>query len=98
MRTARHQAGRHARGIPVVGVQQRHWDTRQRACAANLDLVTPGWLVMYLVYSRQFYAVPVCGNEDPVAVGSLRELREAIGSAEYPADGPGASTARDACG
>ncbi|MEV5411507.1 hypothetical protein AB0K60_22050 [Thermopolyspora sp. NPDC052614] len=32
---------------------------RQRAAAAGLDLIEPRWLVMYRVWARRFYAVPV---------------------------------------
>lgn len=35
------------------------WDVRQRAAAAGLDLIEPHWLVIYRVWARRFYAVPV---------------------------------------
>ncbi|GII85649.1 hypothetical protein Ssi03_36390 [Sphaerisporangium siamense] len=35
----------------------RDWDGGQKARAAHLDLLEPGWLVLYGPYHRRFYAI-----------------------------------------
>ncbi|MET8141465.1 hypothetical protein ABZU32_14255 [Sphaerisporangium sp. NPDC005288] len=36
---------------------RKAWDEKQQARAGQLGLLEPGWLVMYGVYSRRFYAI-----------------------------------------
>ncbi|MFC6082453.1 hypothetical protein [Sphaerisporangium aureirubrum] len=50
-------SGRHRQGRPPVAPAHREWDTVQKARAAQLDLLEPGWLVLYGPYFRRFCAI-----------------------------------------
>ncbi|GGK97024.1 hypothetical protein Sme01_35370 [Sphaerisporangium melleum] len=56
--TGRHRLGGRAAvpESPARGDGQV-WDEKQQARAGQLGLLEPGWLVIYGVYSRRFYAI-----------------------------------------
>ncbi|GAA3813409.1 hypothetical protein GCM10022226_37670 [Sphaerisporangium flaviroseum] len=78
-------AGRHRHGRPATELGRREWDTAQKARAAQLDLLEPGWLVLYGPYYRRFYAIalvsvviePVVEASGPEELRTLMRLAEA---------------------
>ncbi|WP_329085678.1 MULTISPECIES: ATP-binding protein [unclassified Streptosporangium] len=66
--------GRHRRGEPVDQRGPRLWDREQREVAALLDQAEVGWLVMYGVGGRRFYAIAVGGEPLVVQAGTAEEL------------------------
>ncbi|WP_424535098.1 hypothetical protein ACOZ38_33705 [Sphaerisporangium viridialbum] len=56
-RTRRSPSGRHRYGRPATVPDRQEWDSAQKARAAQLDLLEPGWLVLYGPYYRRFYAI-----------------------------------------
>jgi hypothetical protein len=53
----RRPIGRHRQGRPLIRPKRREWDSAEKARAAQLDLLEPGWLVLYGLYYRRFYAI-----------------------------------------
>ncbi|WP_326644449.1 ATP-binding protein [Streptosporangium sp. NBC_01755] len=69
-------SGRHRRGEPVDQRGPRQWDREQREVAARLDRAEAGWLVMYGVGGRRFYAIAAGWVPEPLVVqaGTAEEL------------------------
>ncbi|MFI6456538.1 ATP-binding protein [Streptosporangium amethystogenes] len=61
-------SGRHRRGEPVDQRGPRQWDREQREVAARLDRAEAGWLVMYGVGGRRFYAIAAGQVPEPLVV------------------------------
>lgn len=82
--TRRPPAGRHRHGRPATRPNHREWDSAQKARAAQLDLLEPGWLVLYGPYYRRFYAIARTGAVfDPVVEATTpEELRSLMRQAE----------------
>ncbi|GII83980.1 hypothetical protein Ssi03_19700 [Sphaerisporangium siamense] len=83
-RTRRPSTGRHRHGLAATVPDRREWDTAQKASAAQLDLLEPGWLVLYGSYYRRFYAI-ACVNtvaERLVEASDPDELRALMRQAE----------------
>ncbi|WP_248965300.1 hypothetical protein [Sphaerisporangium perillae] len=84
-RMRRAPAGRHRHGRLVSMPDRREWDIAQKARAAQLDLLEPGWLVLYGPYYRRFYAIarmnavtePLVEASGPEELRSLMRLAEA---------------------
>lgn len=80
---ARHATGRHRLGAALMPWVRIRWDIRQRAAAAGLDAIEPGWLVIYRVWARRFYAVPMWplagrpGIEADTVAGLRARMRQA---------------------
>src|SRR5690348_1579342 len=55
--TGRHRLRRSATVPEPPDVERKAWDEKQQARAEQLGLLEPGWLVIYGVYSRRFYAI-----------------------------------------
>lgn len=56
-RVRRQPIGRHRQGRPLIQPVRRDWDSAEKARAAQLDVLEPGWLVLYGPYYRRFYAI-----------------------------------------
>ncbi|MEU3166058.1 ATP-binding protein [Streptosporangium sp. NPDC006930] len=75
-------SGRHRRGEPVDQRGPRRWDREQREVADRLDRAETGWLVMYGVGGRRFYAIAVGGEPLVVQAGTAEELCALMREAE----------------
>ncbi|MER6829776.1 ATP-binding protein [Streptosporangium sp. NPDC000563] len=75
-------SGRHRRGEPVDQRGPRRWDREQREVADRLDRAETGWLVMYGVAGRRFYAIAVGGEPLVVQAGTAEELCALMREAE----------------
>ncbi|MEU8202639.1 ATP-binding protein [Streptosporangium sp. NPDC049046] len=75
-------SGRHRRGEPVDQRGPRRWDREQREVADQLDRAETGWLVMYGVGGRRFYAIAVGGEPLVVQAGTAEELCALMREAE----------------
>ncbi|GII87947.1 hypothetical protein Ssi03_59370 [Sphaerisporangium siamense] len=69
----------------------RRWDPAERAAAAQLDQLEPGWFVTYGVGSRRFVAIAAWRVPSPLRIetASIKELRELMREAESEAARPG---------
>jgi hypothetical protein len=89
-RTRRPPAGRHRQGRPSTVPDRREWDSAHKARATQLDLLEPGWLVLYGPYYRRFYAIARTSTvaEAVVEATGIEELRSLMRQAETaPAQG-----------
>ncbi|MFF5111788.1 ATP-binding protein [Streptosporangium sp. NPDC000509] len=75
-------SGRHRRGESVDRRGPRRWDREQREVADRLDRAETGWLVMYGVGGRRFYAIAVGGEPLVVQAGTAEELCALMREAE----------------
>ncbi|GHH70511.1 hypothetical protein GCM10017673_22510 [Streptosporangium violaceochromogenes] len=78
-------SGRHHRdGRARVPVRRRLWDGPARAEAARLERSHSGWVVLYGVGSRRFFAMAAWPVPEPVMVSAptAEELGERMGEAE----------------
>lgn len=81
----RHGGGRHRAGAALTPWARVRWDVRERAAAAGLDSIEPGWLVVWRLWARRFYAVPAwplplpgrLGVESRTVAGLQEEMRQA---------------------
>jgi hypothetical protein len=82
--TRRPSSGRHRQGRPSTQPNHHEWDSAQRAKAAQLDLLEPGWLVLYGPYYRRFYAIARTSavSESVVEATTPEELRALMRQAE----------------
>jgi hypothetical protein len=62
--------GRHRCGVPYTPVRRRRWDERQRAQAAHLDALEPGWAILYGPWSRVFFAFAAWPAPRALVVGA----------------------------
>ncbi len=75
--------GRHRAGGAHIPVYPRLWDGPARAQAELLERSNPGWVVLYGVGSRHFYAVAAWPApeplllRDPTSEGLAEQMREA---------------------
>ncbi|GII87905.1 hypothetical protein Ssi03_58950 [Sphaerisporangium siamense] len=94
-RRARRNRGRHRVGAPSVPIAPRRWDVAERAAAALLDRMEPGWFVTYGVGSRRFAAIAVWSTPVPLMVqaATIEELRDLMREAELDPARPGLSWA-----
>ncbi|MEV5411433.1 hypothetical protein AB0K60_21665 [Thermopolyspora sp. NPDC052614] len=84
-RAGRHGGGRHRAGAACTPWARVRWDVRERAAAAGLDAIEPGWLVIWRLWARRFYAVPawplpwagLLGVESRTVAGLQEEMRRA---------------------
>ncbi|RCG32121.1 hypothetical protein DQ384_06300 [Sphaerisporangium album] len=87
--------GRHRVGArPALHVTPRSWDQAERATAARLDQVEPGWCVFYGIGLRKFVAIPLWRAPAHLRVeaATVEDLREQMREAEL---GAMASIGRD---
>ncbi|GHE27607.1 hypothetical protein GCM10017673_32270 [Streptosporangium violaceochromogenes] len=77
-------AGRHRAGQAHSIVHRRVWDGPARAEAERLERSRPGWVVLYGVGSRRFYAIATWPVPQPVMVSAptAEGLEERMGEAE----------------
>lgn len=92
MRAAeRYGTGRHRRGSAQRPWTRVRWDARERAAAEALNTIEPGWLVMYRLWARKFYAISAWplpdwdGVEAATVVGLRARMRQAELSIDRPA-------------
>ncbi|MEV6981273.1 hypothetical protein AB0M95_08445 [Sphaerisporangium sp. NPDC051017] len=79
-------AGRHVLGGPVGEVRPGCWDEREKAVAAQIDQLEPGWLVMYGVWSRRFFAIAAwSGVPLMIEARDAEDLRHQMREAELDA-------------
>ncbi|MET8141835.1 ATP-binding protein [Sphaerisporangium sp. NPDC005288] len=78
------QKGRHRQGAGFEQVVRRQWDLAERAAAHQLDLLEPGWTVLYGVGTRRFYALATWPAPEAVIVQArdTDELRRLMREAE----------------
>lgn len=76
--------GRHRSGQTRVPVHRRLWDGPARAEAERLERSWPGWVILYGVGSRRFFAMAAWPVPEPVMVSasSAEGLEERMGEAE----------------
>ncbi|GHE37595.1 hypothetical protein GCM10017673_45060 [Streptosporangium violaceochromogenes] len=76
--------GRHRAGQAPTTVHRRAWDGPARAEAERLERSRPGWVVLYGVGSRRFYAMAAWPVSEPVMVSdpTAEGLEERMGEAE----------------
>lgn len=86
--------GRHRCGVPYTPVGRRRWDERQRAQAAQLDALEPGWSVVYGPWSRLFFAFAAWPASRAVVVDA--RTPEALWQAMREAETSGAAMGRAA--
>ncbi|GGK69043.1 hypothetical protein Sme01_14400 [Sphaerisporangium melleum] len=60
--------GRHRQGAGFEHVVRRQWDLAEQAAAHLLDLLEPGWAVMYGVGTRRFYAIATWPALEPLII------------------------------
>jgi len=86
------RTGRHRPGTARPPWTRILWDVRERAAAAGLDLVEPRWLILYRVWARRFYALPLAPvpGVREVEARTIAALRELLREAEAGAGWPGA--------
>ncbi|GHE42031.1 hypothetical protein GCM10017673_50290 [Streptosporangium violaceochromogenes] len=77
-------AGRHRAGQPPTAVHPRVWDGPARSEAERLGRAHPGWLVLYGLGSRRFYAIAAWPAPEPVMVDAATagDLAERMRQAE----------------
>ncbi len=69
--------GRHRDGRPRTAVHKRLWDGPARAEADRLGLEWPGWLVLYSLGTRRFYAIAGWASEPLMVADDTAEGLEA---------------------
>lgn len=76
--------GRHRAGQPRAAVHPRVWDGPARSEAEQLGQAHPGWLVLYGLGSRRFYAIAAWPAPEPVMVDAATadDLAELMRQAE----------------
>ncbi|GHE29559.1 hypothetical protein GCM10017673_35280 [Streptosporangium violaceochromogenes] len=83
-RRARRAPGRHRDGQAPTKVHRRLWDGPARSEAERLGRVWPGWVVLYSLGNRRFYAIAAWPAPEPLIVdaGTAEELEERMRDAE----------------